>query len=692
MQSLTNQFLVFVIRNIQFVLVVLAIFSPTLLFSQDIIGSGRAGTRDEALSKAKTDALRKGVSQIMSVDASQAGSFFGMMDQKVDVIIQNPIITSEQNLGNGFKVDITVDLSSLMDKMAEDADLRDLALKYVNRPRLMIIAREGMTNGDRVEGTTGNWTESGISKYLLERGFQLIDNKQFEYLKQRDVTTKILENPDEIGEIAAKAFDQGAEYLIDCQSLFESKNISRGGLSLNVGTVNLTAKIVRTSDGSTIATNTVKGVKNASQLSVALQRATEEATTLISEYLVKQAVAKWTLESLKGSRATLIVSGIDFRGVRDLKGYLEQMSDVSEVNFRAFKNNVQEVDVLVKGDIMNFAFAFDGVALPSGLLSVTTADNSRIEVSYQAGKSSSQPVQARVAPTTALNQNSGGIDLPYIGKIDIETDLPSTNNYGPDNVAVVIGNANYEKSKKGVPNVNYAHRDAEMMNKYLIEVLGFESGNILFVKDASYSEMASIFGNERVEKGKLANMVKPGISVVFVFYSGHGAPDADTKEGYLVPVDADPASIKISGFPTEVLYSNLSKTGAKFTTVVLDACFSGGSGSGEMLVKNASPLSIKVENPSAKLKNGAVFTASSGDQLASWYPDKQMGLFTYNFVKGMGGAADLDNDSKITIVELQKYLSDNTKGVPYLARKLHNRVQTPQVFSSNPNQLFLQLK
>jgi hypothetical protein len=33
----------------------------------------------------------------------------------------------------------------------------------------------------------------------------------------------------------------------------------------------------------------------------------------------------------------------------------------------------------------------------------------------------------------------------------------------------------------------------------------------------------------------------------------------------------------------------------------------------------------------------------------------------------------------LTAGELYKYISDETEGVPYYARKLHGRIQTPQI-------------
>ncbi|MDP8240339.1 MAG: caspase family protein [Candidatus Hatepunaea meridiana] len=186
-----------------------------------------------------------------------------------------------------------------------------------------------------------------------------------------------------------------------------------------------------------------------------------------------------------------------------------------------------------------------------------------------------------------------------------------------------------------------------------------------------------VFGTKEEPEGRLSHLVKAGKSDVFVYYSGHGAPDVKEKKGYFVPIDCTPNSVNRNGYPLDLLYNNISHCKARSTTVVIDACFSGGSDSG-MLINAASPVGINITNPAAHWKNGALFTSSSKDEISSWYPEKKHGLFTYFFLKGMQGAADADRNGKVSAGELHSYLSDTTEGVPYWARRLFNgRDQNP---------------
>jgi len=95
-------------------------------------------------------------------------------------------------------------------------------------------------------------------------------------------------------------------------------------------------------------------------------------------------------------------------------------------------------------------------------------------------------------------------------------------------VAVVIGNKTYQGR---IPEVAYAHRDAEAMKAYLTQVLGYREGNIIDLRDATQAELMSAFGNERSPEGKLWRFVRKGRSHVTVFYSGHGVPGLKDGRG-----------------------------------------------------------------------------------------------------------------------------------------------------------------
>jgi len=271
---------------------------------------------------------------------------------------------------------------------------------------------------------------------------------------------------------------------------------------------------------------------------------------------------------------------------------------------------------------------------------------------------------------------------------DVDRNIPKGAVLKPDAVAVIIGNSAYEDS--GIPPVEFAINDASVVREYVTRVLGFSSENIMFFTDATLRDFSNIFGREGRPKGRLYDYVKSGLSEVFVYYSGHGAPDPDSKQAYFLPSDCIRDDILQTAYSRNTLFENLSQIPARSITVVLDACFSGGSDAGSLL-GDMSPLVIDIE-PSMTLPRGVVFSSSTQDQVSSWYREKNHGLFTYYFLKGLRGDADLDSDKKVTIGELETFLTDPADGVPYWARRLKSREQTPVVVARDKDQAVVELK
>jgi hypothetical protein len=245
-----------------------------------------------------------------------------------------------------------------------------------------------------------------------------------------------------------------------------------------------------------------------------------------------------------------------------------------------------------------------------------------------------------------------------------------------DAVAVVIGNRSYKSTR--IPAVTYAHNDAAAVKRYLMDVLGYREGNIIYLKDATQAEMQSAFGNNVTHKGKLWRIVRKGVSDVTVFYSGHGVPGLKDKRGYLLPVDGDPNSPEINGYPVDVLQMNLSQLGARSVAVYIDACFSGSSYAGS-LVRSTSGITIIPRLPPVP-EGMVVLTAAKADQVASWDEKNKHGLFTHHLLSALYGEADTkrygDGNGWITAKEVKIYLD---REMTNAARRQYGREQDASV-------------
>ena len=241
----------------------------------------------------------------------------------------------------------------------------------------------------------------------------------------------------------------------------------------------------------------------------------------------------------------------------------------------------------------------------------------------------------------------------------------------PNGVAVIIGNRDYGNER--VPEVAFAHRDAEAFKRYVLDVLGYDPDNVIDLRDASQAEMTGTFGGPGTHEGStLWSYLDPeGGSDVVVFYSGHGAPGQRDRRGYLLPSDANPDTVEINGYPIDLLYENLGKLEeARGVRVYLDACFSGDSHRG-MLIRAASPVAMS-PLPPIGAEGLVVLTAASGTQLASWDEEAGHGMFTHHLLDALYGEGDGDGDGRVTAGEVKRYLD---RHMTRAARRTYRRRQ-----------------
>ena len=233
--------------------------------------------------------------------------------------------------------------------------------------------------------------------------------------------------------------------------------------------------------------------------------------------------------------------------------------------------------------------------------------------------------------------------------------------------AIVIG---VEKYRQKLPKADYADHDARVMAEYLTKVMGYPEENIvILINDrALKSDFEKYLGRW------LPNNIEKDSSV-FIYYSGHGAPNPKTGDAFLVPYDGDPSLIEETGYPLKRLYAKLDKLPAKEIIVVLDSCFSGAGGR-SVIAKGARPLVMNLQNNMILSKNMTVLSASSGDQISSTYDEKGHGLFTYFLLKGIKNEDVVKPDGSIKMDDLFDYIKPQ---VERIARKQFNNEQTPQL-------------
>jgi len=256
---------------------------------------------------------------------------------------------------------------------------------------------------------------------------------------------------------------------------------------------------------------------------------------------------------------------------------------------------------------------------------------------------------------------------PAAIKSDID-EIPPTNVKPNKNAyAIVIGIENYRQK---LPRVDFATQDARLVADYVMKTMGYPEENVITLLNdhASNVDLAKYF-----EKWLVNNVEKD--DTVFVYYSGHGAPNTRTGDAYLVPYDGDPSFIDQTGYSLKRMYGALGKLPAKEIIVALDSCFSGAGGR-SVLAEGARPLVMNLQSSVALPKNITVIAAAAGDQISSTYKDKGHGLFTYFLLKGIRNEDIVNPDGSLDISNLFSYIKPR---VERIARKKYNNEQTPQL-------------
>ncbi len=260
-------------------------------------------------------------------------------------------------------------------------------------------------------------------------------------------------------------------------------------------------------------------------------------------------------------------------------------------------------------------------------------------------------VPAPASAVTPAVQHLG----PATPRSDVD-ELPARRAADPKAVALVIG---VERYREALPRADFAAADARLAAEYFQRVFGVTDENLAVLVD----DRATKSDFEKYVEQWLPNHVTPGAKV-YVYFSGHGAPDAAKGDSYLVPFDADPTYIKQTGYSLKRLYDHLGRLPAAGVTVAMDSCFSGAGGR-SVLAKGARPLvNIKADVLPAKL---TVLSASGAAEISNSYQEKGHGLFTYFLLKGLKDKADFR--------AAYDYLAPEVSRV---ARRTYNSDQTPQ--------------
>jgi uncharacterized caspase-like protein len=243
--------------------------------------------------------------------------------------------------------------------------------------------------------------------------------------------------------------------------------------------------------------------------------------------------------------------------------------------------------------------------------------------------------------------------------------------------AIVIGIDQYQDLS--VSTLRYAAADAEAIFRFLTTKGGVKptSARLLVNQQATQRNLRQVLGDFLRQRALRDDEV-------IIYYAGHGTtePDASAEGGvakYLVPWDADPASLFSTAIPMEEIDRIFGRMSARKILLIQDTCFSGGAGGRTFLAKGltvrATSLTDRFLQELSQKEGRMILTASDVNQVSTEDPALGHGVFTHYLLQALdSGAADLDGDGVITVRELHLYLQ----------RRVHEHsrgAQTPQLYN-----------
>ncbi|HZQ90460.1 MAG TPA: caspase family protein [Terriglobales bacterium] len=241
---------------------------------------------------------------------------------------------------------------------------------------------------------------------------------------------------------------------------------------------------------------------------------------------------------------------------------------------------------------------------------------------------------------------------------------------GGEKYAVVVGVSHYQFSGPGLPNLQFADRDASAFRDFLMSPDGgnFPRDNIRFLLNEDATSQA-------VLSALRTFLTKPRPQdVVVIYFAGHGSPDPnDRRNLYLLTYDTKPDDMGGTAIPMTELPKILTEVvKAKRVVLIADSCHSFGIMGRRSGPANANNLINEYLSATSAQGQRAVMTASDVSEKSQEDPKwgGGHGVFTWYVLRGLKGEADANHDGTVTAGELFHYVHEEVQ-------KATNSQQTP---------------
>jgi hypothetical protein len=238
-------------------------------------------------------------------------------------------------------------------------------------------------------------------------------------------------------------------------------------------------------------------------------------------------------------------------------------------------------------------------------------------------------------PDTAPEAKAVPVDVDQLPKRALKIKQPKA-------VGIAIGIGQFRES--GLQRVRYAAHDAEVVATYWQEIVGIPADRVRRLTDAHAlkGDLTEVFEDWLAKQADAA-------TVAYVYLSGRGVVESSTGAVSIIPFDGTPSS-STRLYSLRRLNEALVRSPVQLAIVILDLSLESVA-----LKDGIDPVPPQWEQTGRGKEKIMWMVGNRSVQEAHPYDLGHHGLFTYEILNGLGGAADMDKDGTVLAGELCTY-------------------------------------
>ncbi len=516
-------------------------------------------------------------------------------------------------------------------------------------PRTLVFVAE--------EGNAGV-AARGISDFLREAGFPLIDPALAHTAAQRDLVQQALAGDE--GAATDLGRDFGAQVLIIGRADWGARPDPMDG-TLITATSEVAVRALRLDRGRVIASASMEGREIEATEQAAKTAAIREATDglLLESSFVGQLINNWIevpwedteywrpdpgslparVEAAQGGQApALAILLADVRPATE-GAATRGLGVIQKGNRSSSLFNPIRLEGVVVGEARDVRVE----GKPANLVDLSEDEARRLGLAgWNAKRFWSEmnlPMSQDTVRVTATGPGGAVAEAVAAPRVD-------------ERWAVVVGVGEYWS--EDIPDLEFATADAQAIRDFLTSSAAgpFEEDHVLYLTDeratgAAIREALFVFLQQA-----------DWDDLVVIYFAGHGAPDPNRPDNlYLLPYDSDLNALAATGFPMwDVKTALRRQISAERVIVIADACHSAGTQEGVAGPVSYNPIAggfAQLFTPSRRLSITAADSNEFSMEDARWGGH---GVFTHFFLEALEGKGDLDGNGIVTFSEAYEYV------------------------------------